>query len=216
MPKNIINTIVFVNGGPNLFFGSMLDERALCEEFGALDQGQLKSDQMSLSRYSNGRYQLAIAPDRINIQSNKDQDLLPSVLIAASQKVAGELESMKKVVPVSAVGINSDATFPAQEIGQEGKDLCNAMLTNPIAAHLMKGQSLRLASASFICLSDRVRYTIRVEPEHAVQGRDLFIGVNAHQDVTAGDSLLEKLSAIEEIREQITILHRQVLSLKER
>ena len=216
MPKNIVNTIVFVNGGGNTFSSSLFEEKELCDEFGSLDKEQLKTGQMSQFRYAEGRYEFLVLPDRVNIRSNQDQEILPSVLIDAARKVVRELESIKKVIPVVAVGINCEATFLAQEIGTEGKDLCNAIMTNPIATHLLEGQSLHMAFASFVCLSDRVRYTIRVEPEHATQGHDLFVGVNGHQDVQAGASLSDKLEAVEEVRGQVGRFHQQVLSLKEK
>lgn len=216
MSKNIVHTIVFVKGGENVFSGSLFEERELCDEFGPLDREQLKTGQMSQFRYAEGKYEFLVLPDRINIRSNKDQEILPSVLIDATQKVVRELETMKKVIPVAAVGINCEATFSAQEIGTEGKDLCNAMIAGPIATHLLEGQSLHMALTSFICPSGRVQYSIRVEPEHATQGRDLFVSINGHQDVQAGASLLEKLEAVEEVRGQVERFHQQVLSLKEK
>lgn len=213
MPRKYISTIVFVGKGENVFPGSVIGEQTLHNEFGPLDTDQLKTGPFSQFRYAQGRYEVLVVPDRVILRSNKDQEVLPPVLIDAARKVIVELEPMRKAIPVVAMGINCEATFTAQEIGREGRELCKTMLDTPIATHILQGKSLHMALGSFICLSPHVQYTIRVEPEHATQGRDLFVNVNGHQTVQDQDSLSEKLEAAEEVKEQITTLHQQINSL---
>ncbi len=215
MPKNIINTVVFANRGSTPLSSALFDERELCDEFGALDKEQLKANQMSQCRYAEGKYEFSIVPDRIIIRSNRDQEVLPSALINAAHKVVRAIEPMRKIISVTALGINCEATFFAKEVGREGTALCRDMTMGPIANHLLQGLSVYAGSTSFICFSNQIQYTIRVEPEHAAQGHDLFTDVNGHQDIKTEDSLQQKLGAVGEIRGQIEQFHRQVLTLKE-
>ena len=214
MPKNILNTIVFTNGGNNPFPSTLFDERELCDEFGALDREQFKANQMSLCRYAEGKYEFSIMPDRIVLRSLQDQEVLPSTLIEAAEKVARELDSLKKMITVASLGLNCEATFYEKEVGMEGIALCNAMTKNPITDHLLQGLSIYAGHTALICLSNQVQYTFRIEPEHAVRGQDLFTDVNGHQNIKTGDSLQQKLGAAEEIRWQIEQFHQQVLAIK--
>lgn len=217
MPKSVINTIVFANRGEAPFSNALFDERELCDDFGPLDDDQVKINHTLQCQYAEGRYEFTIGPDRIFLRSNQDHEVLPPVLVNATHKVAGALEPMRKIIPVTAFGMNCDTAFFAKEVGIEGKDLCHSMAMNSFSRHLLQEQSFRLVgSVSFICSANQILYTLRVEPEHATQGADIFTAVNAHQDIKTEDSLQQKVNAAEEIRGQIEQFHRQVLTLKER
>lgn len=216
MPKSITNTVVFANGGKSPFSSHLFDERELCDEFGALDQGQIKANEIIQCRYAEGKYEFSIVPDQIVIRSYRDQKVLPPILIDAAEKIVRAIEPMRKIISVGALGTNCEATFSAQEVGSEGKELCLQMTMSPIAKHLLEGQSLYAGSTAFICFTNKIQYTIRVEPEHAVQGRDIFTDVNGHQNIKKEEPLQEKLDAVGEIRGQIEQFHRQILTLKEK
>ena len=217
MPKNIINSIIIVAKQGRNFPNSIINEHELVAEFGDLDQSQIKTEQFSQFRYAGGQYEMLVLPDRIDIRSTQGQDILPAPLVTVARKIAQELDPMKKALSLIAMGINCDMTFYHQEVGREGKEWGKEIVAGPIVDHLLTGQTLGLAmaSASLILRSQRVLYTVRVEPEYATQGQDFFIGVNGHQDLRADDSLVTRLDAVEEIRGVVGTFRQQALSLRE-
>ena len=210
MPKRIINTLVFVGGD---FSASMFEERDLCEVFGPLERDQIKAGPIGRFSYSKGQYEFWIAPDRIDIRCH-DRTILPNEIIAVARKVAGELEPMRKAVPISAVGINCDAIFYSQEIDREGSEFCRALTETPLSQHLLTEQRESLSVVTFTFPSDTVQYNIRLEPERGSRGRDLFVAINGHQDVTSGDRLEGKLEVVDEVGKQVRHFHHQITSSK--
>ena len=192
----------------------MFDERVLCEEFGQLDKDQIKAGPIGRFSYSKGQYEFWVVPDRIDIRCH-DRTILPNKIIEVARKVADELEPMRKAIPISAVGINSDAIFDSQEINKEGIEFCRALTDTPLSQHLLMDQQVPSSFVTFTFPSNTVQYNIRLEPERGSQGRDLLVAINGHQDVVSGDRLEDKLKAVDEVREQVERFHAQIIASKE-
>ena len=145
MPKSIISTIVFVG---REFDISMFDERALTEPFGRLEKDQIKAGPVGQFRYARGVYGFSVTPDRVDIRCS-GREILPPALSAAGTIIAEQLEPVRGFI--SAVGINCDAVFYAQEIGQEGREFCQTLTETNLFRHVYNDHTnvatLSIASA---------------------------------------------------------------------
>ncbi len=201
MPTSIVSSFVVLGGE---FAAVMFDERDFCNGFGPLERDQVKAGPIGRFSYLGGKYEFWVAPDRIDIRC-RDQDVLPDALIAAAQRVVERLEPARPVISVSAIGMNYDVIFLAQEIGQEGHLWCRSLTNTSLSQSLFEEPFMSTATFSF--QSGAVRYGVRLEPDNQSQGKNLVVAINAHQDVTATDMLGEKLQAVGEVREQVAKLH---------
>ncbi len=206
MPKSVLNTIVFVG---REFKTSMFDERALEQVFGLLEGEQIKAGPIGQFNYARGQFW--ITPDRVDLRCHEQREILPEKIIEAARKVAGEIESMRKAISISAVGINCDTVFYSQEIHQEGREFCHALTDTGLSHQFLPEQEKSKVAVTFTFLSDAVQYNIRLEPENGSRGRDLFVAINGHQNVASGDPLDGKLEAISRVKTQIERCHHQVL-----
>ena len=205
MPVRMLSSLVFV--GEN-FAAAMFDERALSTDLGDLDREQVKAGPVGQFSYADGQYRFLVAPDRIDIQS-RELTIIPKSLTAVAQRVISVLEPARKAIPVSGIGINCDAIFEQQDLGQTGIEFCDSLAVNQASKALIGVESFA-ASASFRFLSEEVRYAIRIEPESRSQGQDLLVAVNGHQRVATHDQLADKLGAMPEIKAYVAALHQRI------
>ena len=208
MPKAIVNTVVFVG---REIEASVLDERNLVPFLGPLDRQQIKAGPIGQFTYSRGQSELLITPDRITLRF-PDRSIFPGPFLAAARALASEIEQIRKEVHVTAVGLNCDILFYQTEIDREGTEFCYTLTNPPFSQHLLEEQEEYMAIIQFIYRSQALQYNIRFEPERRSRGRDLLMAVNGHQDVSARDTLPEKLAVAEEARDRILRFHNQVLS----
>ena len=207
MPTGILSSLVFVGGA---FATAMFDERSLCEYFGDLDREQIKMGPVGRFSYARGKYNFSVAPERIDIQCN-DPAIIPESLIRGVRTVLSVLEPAKKSIPVSGVGINCNAVFDPQEVGQEGNVFCQALMVNSISQDILGGNVESLAvGMNFRFLTKSVRYAIRIEPENSSQGKNLSVAINGHQDVAETDLLAKKLEAVDEVRDYVAAFHHRI------
>ena len=188
----------------------MFDERALIDPFGPLEKDQIKAGPVGQFRYARGAYGFSVTPDRVDIRCS-GREILPLPLSAAATIVAEQLEPVRGFI--SAVGINCDAVFYAQEIGREGREFCQTLTETDLFRHVYNDHTnvATLSIASAFPGHAIQQYNIRLEPESRSQGRDLFVAFNGHQDISFTDSLREKLAGIEEVRSQVEQFHSRFL-----
>jgi len=199
----MLSSFVFIGGQ---FAAAMFNERDFEKEFGPLGENQIKAGPVGRFSYSEGKYDFWVAPDRIDLRC-RDEAALPETLIDAAQSVADRLEPARPVISVSAIGINCDAVFPAQEIGQDGISFCRSLTDTSLSRRLVELPS-STPIVVFAFPDGAVRYQVRLEPEpQQSQGKDLVVAINGHQDVTTSDPLRNKLDAVEEVRNWVTELH---------
>lgn len=208
MPKSILSTIVFV--GRELH-ASMFDERTLEAMFGPLKGDQIKAGPIGQFHYSHDNASFSITPDRVDLRYG-GREILPPALIQAGTEITKRLEPVRGFI--SAVGINCDVAFYSQEIGKEGKIFCQELTESPLFQQVYQGYNdlhVRSVASAFPGIAVK-QYNVRLEPESASQGRDLFVAFNAHQDFTLSDDLTKKLEVMAEVREQVTRLHQQIIA----
>ena len=203
MPTVMLSSFVFLGGQ---FAASMFNERDFERGFGPLEENQIKAGPVGRFSYSRGKYDFWVAPDRIDLRC-QDEAPLPETLINAAQSVAERLEPARPAISVSAIGINCDTVFQAQEIGQDGTSFCRSLTdTNPSRRLVELPSTTPIVVFAFP--DGAVRYQVRLEPEpRQSQGQDLVVAINGHQDVTTSDPLGNKLHAVEEVRNRVRELH---------
>ena len=210
MPKSILSTLVFVG---KEFNTSMIDERRLVDMFGPFKGDQIKAGPVGQFHYENDGTRLSVTPDRIDIRQ-AGREILPQSLVLAGGEVAQQVEPIRGFI--SAVGINCELVLYSQEIGKEGKDFCTALTATPLFQQVCSQHPpVDIHSVTYAFSGIAIeQYNIRLEPEHRTQGRNLFVSLNAHQNIIFSDNLQQKLEAIEEVRGQVELLHRQILATK--
>ncbi len=192
----------------------MFDEMALAGKFGPIKSDQIKAGSIGQFNYEHG-YHFSVTPDRIDIR-HSGRYILPNPLVVASKSVARQLEPLRRVV--SAVGINCDADFYSHEIGMTGNVFCRALTENHLFRRIYEGYpnvATSSVTTTFPSAGGRVQqYNVRFEPDERSEQEDLFVAINAHQNVTGEVKLTEKLDTIviSEVRAQIEQIHRKILS----
>ena len=210
MPKKYTNTVVFVG---REFDVSLFDEKELTQPFGSIDKNSVRAGPIGDFTYAHGHYNLLVTPNRIDIR-HSGEAILPPALLAAAEIVVGQLQPVRGLV--SAVGINCDAVFSYQEIRKTGKEFCQALSEDKVFQHLYKDHPNAATSSVSTVFSSRdnlIKHTVRIEPEQKSNQEDLLVAFNGHQVVTVRDDIKVKLNAIDEVKDHVTRLHRQIVSL---
>ncbi len=202
----MLNSIVFLG---EQFTTSIFDERTLFENIGQIDRDQLKNGPLGHFTYGNGRYQLQVTPPRIDIKCH-GPEILPDELAEVASRIAEVLKPLIKVIPVTAIGINCDAVFELDVIGQSGTEFCGQLSINPLSRKLIQHEPF-FAATQFSFEDQQIRYTIKIEPHPNKKGKNLFVAVNGHQAFTEEDDDLHgKLSAIQHVSTYIAHLHQRI------
>lgn len=210
MPKNHINSIVFLG---REFDVSLFDEKELTPPLGSLDKNSVRAGPIGNFAYSRGHYSFQITPDRIDIR-HSGEAILPPALLNAAEIVVNQLQPVRGLV--SAVGINCDAVFSAREIGKSGKEFCQALMDNRLFQSLYAGcpdAAPSSISTTFLGRSNEMQNTVRIESDKSSGQQDLMVAFNGHQLVTVRDDIKVKLDAISEVKNHVTQLHKQIVSL---
>lgn len=162
-------------------------------------------------QYRSGLYGLSVVPNRVNVKT-VEQDLLSSDLTTNVRRVFGILDKFKGAVTVSAWGMNCEADFAPSEIGVE---YCNNLVDKSRFNHLLCGDETGAVSA---WLKGLVEYrdlmmTVRIEPKADSEGRDLFVAVNGHRDMseTDGQLVADMNDRVAQFREYVEALHERIL-----
>lgn len=211
MPRSYINSVVFVG---REFDVSLFDEKELTPLLGPLDKNSIRAGPVGNFAYSNGHYSFQITPDRIDVR-HSGTAILADALLMAVEIVVNQLQPIRGLV--SGVGINCDAVFYAREIGKSGRDFCQALMDNELFQSLYAGcQGATPSSVSTVFLSSsrEMQNTVRIEPDQSSGQQDLKVAFNGHQTVTVQDDLKVKLEAISEVKDHVTRLHQQIVSLR--
>ena len=196
------SSFVFVGGQFPL---TLFDERQLFN--GQLDDEQTKVGQVAQFSYQSGKCRFELTPVRVDLKYT-DCSILPPPLVGASEYIAAELESVRRALRVSGVGINCDTVFERSTLSMSGDSFCSKLLT-PMVMQLT--QTPELQSLPRVRFSwDTVIYDIRIEPHTESQGQNLFVSINGHQNVQ-DEPLAVILNRADSVRAYIDHFHQRVL-----
>ena len=199
-----LSSIVFVGK----FSDVMLDERDLFD--GQIDpESRMRSGSIMQCTYASGKYEFSTTSERIDILAN-DPEIIPEPLFEAAQSVAEEIDVVRRVVPVSGIGMNCGTIFSRHLISESGARYC-ASLIRPQLESLIGDESL---STMVRALFDRepFRYDIRIEPHFLSKGENLYVAVNGYQALGQTDPLESALKHTDAFREYVKDFHHRVIA----
>lgn len=203
MTQSYASSLVFVGTFPT----GMFDERELFD-------GRLDSDQRMITgpvvhcSYASGKYQFLATPERIDLRSTNDPQIIPDALVDAARIVVAGIEDARRAVHVSGVGMNCDTVFDRHLIGGRGADYCLKLVDPAIMALLDAESADTLTRALF--KKDALHYEVRFEPHFNSRGDSLFIAVNGHQNVEKAELLDSKIQQVDAFRKYVENLHQRI------
>ena len=191
------SNIVFVGGGG--FERQLFDEHKLFPE--PMDRDYTALGQAGEFTYGSGAYKFSVLPTRISVHHTAAA-ILSDQLIQAVNLVATALQGQSQGHGVTGLGINFDTVFSQSDDGLTGADFC-AALSNAKKVREAIGSPYQTTQTQVIVFRGGVQYTLRLEPHGASRGANLFLGVNAHQDIIPEDDVVSRLSKANGAREYI-------------
>ena len=204
MTQTYLNSLVFVGGQ---FSASMFDERALFG--GNLDSDQFKMGPMGQFSYSSGAAQFEVTPERIDLRCH-DAAIMPKLLIEAGRSVIDKLQSISRTISiaVSGFGMNCDTALDRQFCGTSGSEFCRNLIDHSIERLI--GSSPVEVREHVHFIRNEIRYTVRMEPEGASQGQNLFLAINGHQSVKSPEELHATLEKVEAFKAYVSGFHQRI------
>lgn len=201
------SSIVFVGKFPDEML-DMFDERDLFD--GQIDpKGRVLTSSFMQCTYASGKYQFRAVPDRIDVIAS-DSEIASEPLIEAARFVAEEIETVRRVISVTGIGMNCDTIFPRNLIPEGGERYC-ASLIGPHLEPLISDEPLiTMARGQFN--KEPFQYDVRIEPHFQSGGEQLFVAVNGYQALGQTDSLESALKHTGAFREYVKDFHQRVIA----
>ena len=192
------NTIVVV--------GDRLDSGAIQpEQFfgGSVDPNRIIVGPLTQISYNSGKCLFFSVPDRIDLRV-QSQDVMPQELWGAANNLLAKLEDIRSAISVTAIGMNCDVVLPA--VGDLSGDFSNSFVQLDRLEDITGTSPLRVSTSSVYKVGD-VQYTLRIEPEVASDGKNLFVAVNGNQNVERMENLTSKLDELGAFKDHVEKLH---------
>ena len=199
------SNITFVGGE---FSRLAFDERSLFEG-NLVPEGTAVFGPVAEFRYFFGRYRFSVAPERISLEDAEEH--LSEELMAAATIIGDKLQE-RGSHNVQAIGMNLSAVFAQAVDGPAGMDFC-ASFVDVDSLQGILGYEPRYSFARANVLRGGVQFDVRVEPHFQSNGANVFLHVNAHQNVSPKDSLSKVLAEATNIR---TYMSELCLRVKDR
>lgn len=194
------NTVVVVGDrfGPAMVSPERLFDRAIDPAtrilFGPISQ----------CSYDPGTCEFQLTPDRIAV-SVHSQDVMPDELRLAAESLFSDLENVRMAIAVHGVGLNCEVALPVSE--GNGVDISNSLARLDELKAIVGGPSSATAKTSLNYVLNGVICTLKVEPELASDGQNLFVAINGHQNVEQSSALSDTLAAFEMMRDHVGTVH---------
>jgi len=155
--------------------------------------------------YRSGKCGLTLFPDRIDLIVN-DEKAMPQELELAARELFGQLEKVLSAVRIDGIGLNCDYVFPIETTTGRAisSDLTELAKLREIIGGEIEG--VEASTASRYSLGE-IGCRLRIEPEHASDGKNLFVGINGHQNVSGTSNLTSRLAAVKPFRGHVRKLH---------
>ena len=203
-----VTTIVFIGKG---FNAGMFDERELCPFLGDIDaRSTERVEERGRYNYSQGSHQFSIFSERIELNGS---GIFPQAVLAAAEVIIASLVKYNSLCAVEGVGLNCDSIFEREESALTGSDFCKA-LSNRTDVETLLGKTPPLAKVmtgmNFHFEIESVRYNLRIEPHFSTQGENLFVAINAYQNVAGMPELAECLETLAGVQEYTKELHERL------
>ena len=170
----------------------------------AVDPTRLLAGPIAQYTYGSGVCAFQLTPDRI-VVSTQSQEVLPEELRLAASKLFVDLDNIRAAIVVNGVGLNCDAVLPMS--ANKGREISNSLTQFDMLTRIAEMPHSAQAKTSLVYDLNGVVCTLRVEPENASGGQNLFVAVNGHQNVDQSFALDNTLGAFEPFRNHVESIH---------
>lgn len=198
-----LNTLVVVG---DKFDSSMFN---LGSFFGGnLDPDRMIAGPLAQLNFDAGRCSLTVDQKRIDLAVSAD-DVFPDELLGEAKSLASDLDSIRRAVVISGVGLNCSASM----ISTNGVELCNRLVDMNLLraiASIPEPYSIGTTTAARYTVEDLI-FDVRIEPHVQTNGQNLYVSVNVHQDVRPTDPITPTLDKYKFIREHIERIYDHVI-----
>lgn len=159
--------------------------------------------------YGTGTCGLSVSPNRIEL-TVYSEEVMPDDLISATGRLLVILDSIRVAITVSGMGFNCDSVIPTTE--RSGTDISNSLARLDQLKKIADVSTPMTSHTSSIYNLGNILYNLRIEPENASNGRNLYVAVNGHQSVDESSSLTSKLDECDPFRNHVRSLHDNIRS----
>lgn len=159
--------------------------------------------------YGSGTCGLSVSPNRIEL-TVYSEEVMPDDLISATGRLLVILDSIRVAITVSGMGFNCDSVIPTTE--RSGTDISNSLARLDQLKKIADVSTPMTSHTSSIYNLGNILYNLRIEPENASNGRNLYVAVNGHQSVDESSSLTSKLDECDPFRNHVRSLHDNIRS----
>lgn len=134
--------------------------------------------------FKDSPFHVLIEPQKIQIDY-KNENILPNDLLNIALEASTAISSSSPQGIIKAIGINLNVVISPEELGIDGVDYCaNHFIADRKRWIDVLSPDDDFSSAGRLSFNrDGVMYTMRFEPHYKSDQKNLFVDINAHQDV---------------------------------
>ena len=175
------------------------------EEFfeGVIDEDRIVVGPVAQFGYHSGRCGFALSPNRIDL-SVRSEEVMPEELQLAAEHLVRSLDRTRTVLEINGLGFNCDTTI--ETAGHTGEEICNRLNQVSLLEEITAASELQ-GFTQVRYTQNELSYNVRIEPEVESQGKNLYVGVNGHQEVAPTDELEKKLEHLLDFSQYVGGLH---------
>ncbi len=159
--------------------------------------------------YGSGTCGLLVSSNRIELTVDSEE-VMPDDLISATNRLLAILDGIRAAITVNGMGFNCDAMILTSK--RSGIDISNSLARLDQLKKITNVSTSMTTHTSSIYDLGNIQYNLRIEPENASNGRNLYVAVNGHQSVDESSSLTSKLDECDPFRDHVRSLHDNIRS----
>ena len=158
--------------------------------------------------YGSGAYKFVVVPDRVSVLHTADA-MMSEELYRAGETVAEAIREHQQPHEVQGLGMNVQARLTQAVEGPSGVEFCHRLMDSSKVEHITAARTWH----GFVRMAyyrGGVQYALRIEPELTSEGANLFMHVNAHQNITEQDDLRPKVALLPEVKAYLMGLYQRI------
>ncbi len=171
---------------------------------GSVDARRMLVGPVARYSYHSDRCGFSLNPNRIDLTVREDE-IMPEELREAARALLEGLDSIRRAVTITGIGLNCDFSLPRQK----GIALSNKM-TNLELIKAITGAPTPRATTITNYQRGELQYNLRIEPEPQSQDQNLFAAINGHQTIGQADLLMPALNQYTAFREYVKETHARI------
>ena len=168
--------------------------------------------------YDHGQFSVSVVPNRLDFRVHESDEVMPHELVEAASQILDVLDQNISGVVISGVAMNHDRITPmGSESGtQSGSEFWRSSFQDGLISQITgEAPSTIWPSSVLRWWHDSIGISLRIEPERASEGQNLFVAVNGYQEINEQTSLRSALSRIGEFKLAAENIHERISRLVE-